>query len=114
MENVVFTQLSIPEVRRLFREELQSYFANKPIAAETADADEIDGIELAEKVTGLKIPTIYALVSKREIPHFKRGKRLYFSKRELINWLQSGKRKTQSEIAAEAANSTNNQNRQRN
>jgi len=44
------------------------------------------------------------LVSERKIPHSKRGKKLYFSRRELKEWLTEGKRKTQDEIADEAAN----------
>ncbi|CCH55580.1 hypothetical protein BN8_04847 [Fibrisoma limi BUZ 3] len=30
MENVVFTQLSIPEVRQLFRQELEQFFKERP------------------------------------------------------------------------------------
>ncbi len=79
----------------------------KPIIAEieeTAREDEIGGIELAIELTGLAKPTIYGLVSERRIPHSKRGKKLYFSRFELLEWLTNGKRKTQDEIAEEAAN----------
>lgn len=42
--------------------------------------------------------TIYGLVSRREIPHSKKGNRLYFKKSELQQWMQEGRRKTISEI----------------
>ena len=66
--------------------------------------DEIGGIELAIELTGLAKPTIYGLVSERKIPYSKRGKKLYFSRKELLIWLTNGKRKTHDEIAAEAVN----------
>ncbi len=67
------------------------------------EADEIGkGAEFASKITGKAVPTIYDLVHKRLIPHSKRGKHLYFSRQELIDWLRDGGRKTQAEIAAEA------------
>jgi len=45
----------------------------------------------------LKRATIYTKVSRRELPFMKRGKRLYFSKSELLEYLKKGKVKTQSE-----------------
>jgi excisionase family DNA binding protein len=102
MQNLVFTQLSIPEVRQLFREELKTFFAENQINQTQSDADEIGGVELAMQVTGKAKPTIYDLVHKRQIPHSKRGKHLYFSKRELLEWISSGKRKTASEIKLDA------------
>src|SRR5205085_11600024 len=102
MENLVFTQLSIPEVRQLLREELEAFFAQHPLI-ENFDEDEIGGIELAEKITGLKVPTIYGLVADSKIPHMKRGKKLYFSKNELLGWIRQGRRKTQEEIESEAS-----------
>jgi predicted DNA-binding transcriptional regulator AlpA len=104
MENLVFTQLSITEIRELFREELANFFAKNTIGENKTDSDEIGGIDLAIELTGLAKPTIYSLCSERKIPHSKRGKRLYFSRRELIEWIQNGKRKTQNEIAIESEN----------
>ena len=104
MENIVFTQLSIPEVKRLLREELESFFAENQTNKTPTETDEIDGIDLAIKITGLAKATIYGLVSERKIPHLKQGKRLYFSSKELIEWIKQGKRKTQSEIKLEAQN----------
>ena len=104
MENLVFTQLSIPEVRQLFREELENYFAENRTGETITKTDEIGGIDLAIEITGLAKPTIYGLVSERKIPHSKQGKRLYFSRQELLEWLKQGKRKTQTEIKIEAEN----------
>jgi excisionase family DNA binding protein len=104
MENLVFTQLSITEVRELFREELANFFAENTIGENKTDLDDISGIDLAVELTGLAKPTIYSLCSERKIPHSKQGKRLYFSRQDLLEWIKNGKRKTQSEIAIEADN----------
>ena len=46
--------------------------------------------------------TVYALVSKRQIPFNKQGKKLYFLKSEIDLWLKEGKRKTKSEVKTAA------------
>ncbi len=111
MENLVFTQLSISEVRELFREELENFFAENSIGEKVAENDEIGGIDLAVELTGLAKATIYGLVSARKIPHSKRGKKLYFSRKELTEWIEGGKRKTQAEIEVEAENYEQNKTR---
>lgn len=50
------------------------------------------GIELAQEVTRLSKPRIYALVSARAIPHAKRGNRLYFNRADLLAWVAQGTR----------------------
>lgn len=101
MMDITVTNLTIEDISRAIRNELQNYFEQ---LEEKEREDEIGGIELALEITGLAKPTIYSLVSTRKIPHSKRGKKLYFSRRELKDWLTMGKRKTQDEIADEAAN----------
>lgn len=58
----------------------------------TAPAPEVGGIELAQQVTRLSKPRLYILVSAREIPHAKRGNKLYFNRAELLEWVAAGKR----------------------
>ncbi len=62
-------------------------------------------IKRACEITGLSKPTIYALAPKGKIPNFKTGKKLLFFEEELLKWIQSGKRLTQSEIDERADNS---------
>ena len=50
--------------------------------------DELGGIELAMKVTGLSKQTIYQKVSKDQIPYIKKG-RLYFRKSTLLKWIEN-------------------------
>src|SRR5690554_5286899 len=51
-------------------------------------------IEEAATFLGLSKPTIYSKVSKSELPYSKRGKRLYFFKSELLEYLKEGRQKT--------------------
>ena len=57
-------------------------------------------ITQAGEVINLTVPTIYSLVSKKLIPHNKKGKRLYFLKSELLDWVKSGRKKTIAECEA--------------
>lgn len=82
------------DLRAVVRHEVkQALGAGADLA--TAPA-EVGGIELAQQVTRLSKPRIYALVSAREIPHAKRGNKLYFNRAELLEWVAAGKRGGQS------------------
>lgn len=50
------------------------------------------GIDEACEVIQKAKPTIYALVRKGIIPAYKRGKKLYFYKEELLRWVESGRK----------------------
>lgn len=66
------------------------------------ESDEILTITQAAVFTDLAVPTLYSKVHKREIPVCKQGGRLYFSKRGLTDWINSGRKKTAAEINSEA------------
>ncbi len=51
---------------------------------------DIGGVELAMQITGKAKQTLYQLVSKRKIPHFRISGKLYFSRKNLLNWIKSG------------------------
>lgn len=50
------------------------------------------GIDEACAIIQKAKPTIYALVRKGIIPAYKRGKKLYFYKEELLQWVESGRK----------------------
>lgn len=103
MENLVFTQLSIPEARQIFRQELETYFAsNKQTISTLPEPDPLLTIQQAAEYLKLSVPTIYGLVSRSEIPVSKKTKRLYFSRKDLTDWIKKGRRKTIDEVEAEA------------
>lgn len=53
-------------------------------------------------LTGYAPPTIYGLIGKNAIPHFKRGARLFFERAAILSWIREGKRKSKAEIDAAA------------
>ncbi|MGD9493574.1 MAG: helix-turn-helix domain-containing protein [Bacteroidales bacterium] len=73
-----------------------------PQAADTALQDELLTIEQAAAFLSLSVPTLYTKTSTGQIPFMKRGKRLYFSRVELMEYLKAGRHKTHAEQIAEA------------
>ncbi|MCA6361699.1 MAG: helix-turn-helix domain-containing protein [Bacteroidetes bacterium] len=72
---------------------------NPPQHAET---EQLLTIQQAGEFLNLSVPTLYGYVSRSAIPVSKRGKRLYFSKLELLQWIKDGRKKTAAEIKNEA------------
>jgi excisionase family DNA binding protein len=66
------------------------------------DVDSLFSIEQASKFLNLSISTIYGKVCRREIPVSKQGKRLYFNKIDLLEWIRAGRKKTLVEIRESA------------
>lgn len=46
--------------------------------------------------------TWYSKISRNELPYYKRGKKIYFLKSEIDEWLKQGKCKSNAEIDAES------------
>jgi excisionase family DNA binding protein len=78
-------------------------FPSKSIADPVKN--ELLTIRQAAEMLSVSVPTIYGYVHQRAIPCMKRRGRLYFSKTELLAWVQSGKRSTLDEIKANSLNS---------
>jgi len=55
----------------------------------------------ASKLVNLSVATIYSKVCRNEIPVNKQGKKLYFLRSELLEWIKSGRIKTISELRSE-------------
>lgn len=87
---------------------LISKLYNQQPAAQTPEEDLTD-IQGAAKILQKSKGTIYNQVSKNEIPHFKRGKKLYFSKTALIKYIHAGKILTSNEIKEEVNNTLHQQ-----
>jgi len=68
----------------------------------TVDSDKLLTVKEAAQFLNLAVPTIYGLTHNLEIPVSKKGKRLYFLKSELTDWIKSGRRKTMAEIKIDA------------
>ncbi len=61
----------------------------------TPEGKDLICLSEASTLLGLARSTIYNLVSQRRIPNSKKGKRLYFSRRALLAWVESGRREVE-------------------
>ena len=64
-------------------------------------SDKLLTVQGAAQFLHLTVPSIYSKVSRNELPYMKRGKRLYFSRTELMDYLKAGRNKTNFEAEAE-------------
>ncbi len=55
-------------------------------------ADQLLTVDQAAEFLTLAKPTIYAMLSKGKLPNLKRGKRVYFHKSQLLEYLNAGRR----------------------
>lgn len=68
----------------------------------TSNEDVFVNIDETSKLIDLSKPTVYGLVHQNKIPYHKKGKRLYFLKSEILDWIKSGKKETTSELESRA------------
>lgn len=92
MNDILLSPLRLSELETLIEKSVRRALDQLPSNTPT---DEVGGIELARQVTRLSAARIYTLVSKRLIPHKKRGNRLTFRRSELLDWLDEGNRSEQ-------------------
>lgn len=101
MDNLVFTQLSVTEVRTMLREEVRNVLAEQATNSQGAKDEFLNISQLSDYINH-SVPSIYGLVHRRKIPFIKRCKRLMFEKEKINQWLRGGSIKTQAEIKQEA------------
>jgi excisionase family DNA binding protein len=71
-------------------------------APESEDEEErLLNVREAARYLGDAVATLYGRTSKNEIPFYKRGKKVYFKKSELLAWIEEGRVKSQSQIMEE-------------
>jgi excisionase family DNA binding protein len=85
----------------------------KAVLSNTSTLNKQDNIKFDEKVLsidevskllGLAKATIYSKASRKELPHMKRGNKLYFSEKEINEYLKGGKILSNDEIDAISKN----------
>jgi excisionase family DNA binding protein len=107
MEKIILSSLSLEDIASQVAEKIYDLQKrNNEQKAETRD-DEFLTIVQASELLNLARPTIYTLTHKSEIPFIKKGKKLYFKKADLHEWLNTGRRLTRNEIKKEADKYTN-------
>jgi excisionase family DNA binding protein len=110
MGNIVL-RVEMPEeaFSQLIKNELQNFFSN----AQEIKQEEKNEILTLKEACGLlscSKSMVYKLTASRQIPHSKRGKKLYFERKKLLEWMTGNQVKTV-EVVKEGAMSLLNQRR---
>ncbi|MEI8205084.1 MAG: helix-turn-helix domain-containing protein [Bacteroidota bacterium] len=89
MQKLLLTQFTELDIRRIFREEMESVFKENFKKEE----QDIVPIQKAMKITSLARQTIYGLVNSNDIPFIKSEghKKLFFSRIALLEWIKNGR-----------------------
>ena len=66
--------------------------------------NKIMDIEQVAKYLYCSIHSLYKMVEKAQIPHYKKSRKLYFDLDDINKWLKTGKKMTKSEMDENAMN----------
>lgn len=99
------TNISEQEFKEFLKDALKEILGDK-LSALKEQLPEILDVQQAANFLKLKITTLYEKTSRKLIPHFKKGNKLYFHLSELQEWIRQGKVKTYEEIEGEAVTFT--------
>lgn len=95
------TNISEQEFREFLKDALKEILGDK-LGALKEQQPEILDVQQAAQFLKMKTTTLYEKTSRKQIPHFKKGNKLYFHLSELQKWIKQGKVKTADEISCEA------------
>lgn len=94
-----------PSTRKLFFDKLEEILSRigsiedrMQKGDETGMTDEPITVKEVSRLINLSVSTIYSKVSRNEIPVNKVGKKLYFYRSELEQWIRSGRMRTVLEV----------------
>ncbi|MCZ4245840.1 helix-turn-helix domain-containing protein [Pedobacter punctiformis] len=103
MNELMLTSIKKEELSALIENSVRKVLSENPASTNENPSPDFLTIDEASKFLNLAKATVYTLTSAGKIPVIKKGKRLYFTKQELMNWLKKGRKKTIEEIEEEAA-----------
>jgi predicted DNA-binding transcriptional regulator AlpA len=93
MSEILITSVSKNEIKQLIEKAVEKAIRDK-LKHENEQTTAFLDVNQAAEFLGIAKATLYGKCCNQLIPHFKKGKKLYFDKAELLGWLKSGKRKT--------------------
>jgi len=97
MSELILTTISKKEIKKLIEEAIQKAIPGNLNLTDDQNSSFMD-VNQATEFLGIAKATLYGKCCNLLIPHFKKGKKLYFDKAELLDWLKSSKRKTINDI----------------
>ncbi len=100
----VFFNVPLARLEPIFKrwmKEAQMELQSKQVES-TPPSDRLLTIHEAAKFLSLSVPTMYGKTHSHSVPFMKRGKRLYFSKSELLEYIKQGRKLTNDELKDQA------------
>ncbi len=94
----IFEEL-VENIKITLKEELEKI---KESFSYSKDEELFYTLEQTAKILGIKKQALYGMNSRNEIPYSKRGKKCYYLKVDILNYIQEGRIKSKSEIEREA------------
>lgn len=102
---MMIIQLTTEELQTIINESvkqaLQEHEESQNKISSNSEEKDLLNVKETAKFLDLTIPTIYSKVNRGELPYMKKAKRLYFSKKELTDFLKGGRKKSIKELQAE-------------
>ena len=104
MQQTVLISLRIEDLQTVIIDCVNSCLRNNKQESKTPTdhPEQLLTVQQAAEFLHLSPATVYGQVSRGELPVMKRGKRLYFSRTELLEYLKQGRKKSNAEIDQEA------------
>jgi excisionase family DNA binding protein len=93
MDKILLTQLS-SEFRNVIKDCIRELLNESASDSQNQKDGEFLTPDEAAVFLGVPKSTVYFLTSKKKIPFSKRGRRIYFFKQDIIQWLRAGNQPT--------------------
>ena len=92
---MIIVQLDSEQLSNLIQSSVRKVLKETPpqTVEPTDQPEQLLTIQQAAEFLSLTVPTLYSKTSKGELPFMKRGKRLYFSRTELLEYIKEGRKK---------------------
>ncbi len=100
MDKIIITTPA--ELESLINDSVKKAISEQNGITQTEKSPQLLTVEQACEFLNLAKQTLYGFTSKRLIPFLKRGKKLYFKKTELEEWVNIGKHKSLDELQKES------------
>ena len=102
MQNTAILDLKFEDLKNKITEDIQKQLLEFTLLINSTQKEVLNVTEAA-RYTSLATSQIYKLTHLHEIPHYKpRGKKIYFKRSELDEWLLTNKQLSHAEIEEKA------------
>ena len=106
MENIILSPIKLQELESAIYRQVKKVLSEITENQQT-DKNDLINLDEAAKFLSVARATMYGYVYKKVLPFRKRRGRVYFSKSELLEWVNASRRPSKDEIQQAAKESLN-------